>query len=552
MCAGTQQEQRRRRYRHVPRARGSLRARMIHTRTPVRSPVTAPSAVAPDRCRPPDVIMAAGRARRRLGSCRLARAAARRTRTGSGSAATAARSSSLSLRPRRSARPSPIVFCDLKGSTELGDRLDSEALREVLALYFSAMKPVLERHGGTIEKYIGDAIMAVFGLPRMHEDDALRAVRAAAEMREALAELNVTLRAGFGVTLENRTGVNTGEVVTGDGGGSQRLATGDTVNVAARLEQAAPAGEILIGESTYRLVREAVEVVPVEPLDAERQAGTRPGLPVALGHRRREEHQTGRPAARRPGPRDRRPRRGVPPFGRRTRGPARHAARRGRASARAGSSRSSCDSLADEATVLRGRCLSYGDGITFWPLAEVLRQAAGIVPEDSEEDARIKLKSCFGEQLADATSSHRVGHGPLAAPVRKGRAVLGRAGGPRGTGPPQAARGGLRRHPLGGANLPRSHRGHPRRLARRAAPPRLRGPPRAPRGPAGLRRGATGGVPDRARGALPRGERPGGAEPPRRGEPARAARAADPRPGRRQPPVHRADALHADRRRALA
>ena len=79
-----------------------------------------------------------------------------------------------------------VVFCDLKGSTELGDRLDSEALREVLALYFSAMKPALERHGGTIEKYIGDAIMAVFGLPRMHEDDALRAVRAAAMMREAL------------------------------------------------------------------------------------------------------------------------------------------------------------------------------------------------------------------------------------------------------------------------------------------------------------------------------------------------------------------------------
>jgi len=122
-----------------------------------------------------------------------------------------------------------IVFCDLKGSTELADRLDSEAVREVLALYFSAMKPVLERHGGTIEKYIGDAIMAVFGLPRMHEDDALRAVRAAAEMRGALEELNVTLRAGFGVTLENRTGVNTGEVVTGDTGGSQRLATGDTV-----------------------------------------------------------------------------------------------------------------------------------------------------------------------------------------------------------------------------------------------------------------------------------------------------------------------------------
>ncbi len=160
-----------------------------------------------------------------------------------------------------------VVFCDLKGSTELGDRLDSEALREVLGLYFSAMKSVLDRHGGTIEKYIGDAIMAVFGLPRMHEDDALRAVRAAAEMRAALTELNVTLQAGFGVVLENRTGVNTGEVVTGDTGDSQRLATGDTVNVAARLEQAAPTGEVLIGVSTYRLVRDAVEVVPVEPLE---------------------------------------------------------------------------------------------------------------------------------------------------------------------------------------------------------------------------------------------------------------------------------------------
>jgi len=94
-----------------------------------------------------------------------------------------------------------VVFCNLKGSTELADRLDSEAWREVLTLYFSAMKSVLERHGGTIEKYIGDVIMAVFGLPRMHEDDALRAVWAAAEMREALAELNVTIRAGFGVML---------------------------------------------------------------------------------------------------------------------------------------------------------------------------------------------------------------------------------------------------------------------------------------------------------------------------------------------------------------
>ena len=303
-----------------------------------------------------------------------------------------------------------VVFCDLKGSTELGDRLDSEALREVLALYFSAMKPVLERHGGTIEKYIGDAIMAVFGLPRMHEDDALRAVRAAAMMGEALEDLNVTLRAQFGVTLENRTGVNTGEVVTGDTGDSQRLATGDTVNVAARLEQAAPAGEVLIGESTYRLVRDAVEIVPVEPLELK-------GKPEPVSAYRllsviAAATSTG-PASRPLVGRAREIAALDADFRRSVAGP------EGRlvtlfGQAGVGKSRlidEFVNSLDDEATVLRGRCLSYGDGITFFPLAEVLRQAAGIVPEDSEEDAHIKLKSCFGEQLADATSRIESGIG---------------------------------------------------------------------------------------------------------------------------------------------
>jgi predicted ATPase/class 3 adenylate cyclase len=296
-----------------------------------------------------------------------------------------------------------IVFCDLKDSTALGDRLDSEALREVLALYFSAMKPVLEGHGGMIEKYIGDAIMAVFGLPRMHEDDAQRAVRAAARMREALAELNVTLRAEFGVTLENRTGVNTGEVVTGDTGASQRLATGDTVNVAARLEQAAPAGEVLIGESTYRLVRDVVEVVPVEPLPLK-------GKPEPVPAYRLLSVTEGATSSR---PAD------LPLVGR-AREIAALDAELGRSVAGAecrlvtllgeagvGKSRlieEFVRSIADEAVVLQSRCLSYGDGITYWPLAEVFRQAAGIVPEDGEEDARAKLASHLGERLADATS----------------------------------------------------------------------------------------------------------------------------------------------------
>src|SRR5713226_7959688 len=108
-----------------------------------------------------------------------------------------------------------IVYSDLKGSTALGERLDAEMFREVLSQYFARMKAVLERHGGTVEKFIGDAIMAVFGLPRAHEDDALRAVRAAYEMKIALHALNTELERRWAVTLENRTGVNTGEVVAG-------------------------------------------------------------------------------------------------------------------------------------------------------------------------------------------------------------------------------------------------------------------------------------------------------------------------------------------------
>src|SRR5262249_4803888 len=138
-------------------------------------------------------------------------------------------------------------------STALGESLDPEALRAVLARYFDRMKAIVERHGGTVEKFIGDAVMAVFGVPISHEDDALRAVRAAAEMREALPELGV----------EARIGVNTGEVVTGT---EERLVTGDAVNVAARLEQAAQPGEILLGAMTLALGRDALEVEDLAPV----------------------------------------------------------------------------------------------------------------------------------------------------------------------------------------------------------------------------------------------------------------------------------------------
>jgi class 3 adenylate cyclase len=183
-----------------------------------------------------------------------------------------------------------IVFCDVTGSTAPGERLDPEALRRVMSRYFDEMKTSIERHGGTVEKFIGDAVMAVFGIPLVHEDDALRAVRAAADMRVALELLNKDLEREHGVTLAARIGVNTGEVVTG--ASEQTLGTGDTVNFAARLEQAAAPGEVLIGEPTHRLVRDAVVVDAVEPLGLKGKAESVPALRLVL-HQPRGQRGSG-------------------------------------------------------------------------------------------------------------------------------------------------------------------------------------------------------------------------------------------------------------------
>jgi len=146
-----------------------------------------------------------------------------------------------------------VLFCDVAGSTALGERLDPEVTRKLMGRYFESARSALERHGGRVEKFIGDAVMAVFGVPQVHEDDAWRAARAALELRESVTELDL------------RIGVNTGEVVAG---GGETLVTGDAVNAAARLEQAARPGEILLGERTYQLVRDAVEAERAAPVEA--------------------------------------------------------------------------------------------------------------------------------------------------------------------------------------------------------------------------------------------------------------------------------------------
>src|SRR6185436_17101961 len=159
-----------------------------------------------------------------------------------------------------------VVTSDLKGSTALGERLDPEALREVLNRYFSVMRAVFESHGGRIEKIIGDAIVAVFGLPEAADDDALRAVEAAAESMRALATLNDELEAGWGVRLVTRTGVATGEVTFGEDLEGQHVLLGHTVDVSGVMEQNAPPLEVLIADSTWAAVAGAIEVEVMDPV----------------------------------------------------------------------------------------------------------------------------------------------------------------------------------------------------------------------------------------------------------------------------------------------
>jgi class 3 adenylate cyclase/tetratricopeptide (TPR) repeat protein len=277
-----------------------------------------------------------------------------------------------------------VVFCDVTGSTTLGEKLDPEALRRVMSRYFEAMREALERHGGTVEKFIGDAVMAVFGIPQSHEDDALRAVRAASEMQEAIGEIGKELGRDLGLGFAVRIGVNTGEVVGGDPSRGQAFVTGDAGNVAARLERAASAGERLIGEDTYRLVRDSVDVEWVQPLTLK---GKSEGVP-ALRLLRVTDPLAARPRRMR-----------SPMIGRRRELDALRTAFDRAVSdgacqlftvlapAGTGKSRLIEEFTADvgETAVLQGRCLPYGDGITYFPILEIVKQAAGLADFDASE-----------------------------------------------------------------------------------------------------------------------------------------------------------------------
>ncbi len=285
--------------------------------------------------------------------------------------------------PREMRKTVTALFCDVVGSTALGESSDPEAVRALLVRYFERMKAIVESHGGTVEKFIGDAVMAVFGVPVIHEDDALRACRAAVAMRDALPALG----------LDCRIGVNTGEVVTTTG---DLLASGDAINIAARLEQAAQPGEVLLGGPTLALVRSAVEVEKVAPLALKGKAEPVPAFRLLAVNGNLERR-----------------------FGTRMVGRKRELRSLEDALSRAvadrscqlftilgtagvGKSRLVAEFVASlDARVIRGRCLSYGDGITYWPVVEVLKQLA-VLPED--DAAAAPLRSLLGEieQIATA------------------------------------------------------------------------------------------------------------------------------------------------------
>jgi class 3 adenylate cyclase/tetratricopeptide (TPR) repeat protein len=256
-----------------------------------------------------------------------------------------------------------VVFCDVVGSTTLGESVDPEALQGILARYFERMREIVERHEGSVEKFIGDAVMAVFGVPAAHEDDALRACRAAIEMRTALPELGV----------QGRIGINTGEVVTGT---EERLAAGDPVNVAARFQNAADPGEILIGEATLELVHDAVETEPVGPLQlkgkSEPVTAFRLVSLLDAPERSHESRFVGR---------DREVAL-IHESWRRTQAERRCELVTIVGDPGVGKSRLVAEGLtALGARVVRGRCLPYGEGITYWPVVEVVRQL-DVLPTD--------------------------------------------------------------------------------------------------------------------------------------------------------------------------
>jgi DNA-binding SARP family transcriptional activator len=282
------------------------------------------------------------------------------------------------------------VFVGLAVYSARGEDLDPEALRHVTSRVFAVVEATVERHGGTVETVAGDGVTAVFGLPIVHEDDALRGVRATVEIRDRLADLKTELESERPVRLEARIGISTGEVVTGGEVGALLRATGEPLTMSSRLGHASEPGEILVDETTHRLVRDAVVVEPVGAAlrllqvaaDLSGRVSRLVSPMVGRERERRRLHDAFDQAVSD---------RSCQLFT--ILGPA------GVGKSRL--VREFLDDLAGEAVVAGGRCLPYGEGITYWPLIEAIRDVASLDDADSSEDSRNKLAALLeGEEEA--------------------------------------------------------------------------------------------------------------------------------------------------------
>jgi class 3 adenylate cyclase/tetratricopeptide (TPR) repeat protein len=301
--------------------------------------------------------------------------------------------------PPEERRQVTVLFGDLSGYTAIAERMDPEAVKALVDRALMRLGREVERFGGTVDKYIGDNVMAIFGAPVAHEDDAQRGVRAGLGMQAAMAEVNEGLPPGEHMDL--RVGVNTGEVLAGSVGQDYTV-IGDTVNVAARLQSAARPGSVTVGERTMRATRDAVRYEALEPLELKGKAEPVPAWEV-LGLT--QAQPVGRTS----------PARESPLVGRDDELEALESLyqRVVRESApqlvtligEAGVGKSRLlreferrvGARPDAPVVRTGRCLPYGTGIVFWALGEVLRAECGIVDSDSSEEAWNKLSAYVRE-----------------------------------------------------------------------------------------------------------------------------------------------------------